>query len=115
MYPDGRLDAIGNRQEVEIEEVCPAILEAMGNAVTTRDDILERVERKRSVVVKALAKLYEEKRIERSGSGKKRDPFTYKRISVFPFPDTNGNSGTESSIAAKSASNNDLFRFPEVI
>lgn len=110
LHPDGRLDAIGNRQEVEIEETCPAILEAIGDAVTTRDEILDRVERKRSVVLKALAKLCDEKRVERSGSGKKGEPFTYKKISVFPFPDTTGNGGTESETASNSTSNKDLFR-----
>ena len=117
LHADGRLDAIGNRQEVEIEETCPAILEAIGDAVTTRDEILERIERKRSVVLKALAKLCDDKRVERSGSGKKGEPFTYKRISVFPFPHTTGNGGTESKTASKSTSNKDLFRsrdFPEM-
>ena len=69
------------------------------------------------MVVKALAKLCDEKRIKRSGSGKKGEPFTYKRISVFPFPDTNGNGGTESETASKPVSNKDLFRsrdFPEL-
>ena len=110
LHADGRLDAIGNRLEVEIEETCPAILDALGEAETTRDEILERVERKRSVVLKALARLCDEKKIERSGGGKKGDPFSYKKISVFPFPDTIGNGGTESKTPSNPASQNDLFR-----
>jgi hypothetical protein len=69
------------------------------------------------VVLKALAKLWDEKRIERSGSGKKGEPFTYERNSVLPFPDTTGNGGTESEIESNSKSNKGLFRtrdFPEM-
>lgn len=113
LHSDGRLDAVGNRQEVEIEEVYPAILEAMGDAEITRDDILERVERKRTVVLNALAKLCDDKRIERKGSGKKGDPFIYKN-SVFPFPDTIGNGGTESKPPPKSPSQNELFRSRDI-
>jgi hypothetical protein len=110
LHSDGRLDAVGNRQEVEIDETCPAILEAMGDAEITREEILERVERKRSVVLKALTKLCDEEKIERGGSGKKGDPFSYKKNSVFPFPDTIGNGGTESEAASNPAPHKDLFR-----
>lgn len=110
LHADGRLDAIGNRQEVEIEETCPALLETLGDAEMMRDDILERVERKRSVVLKALARLCDEKKIARSGSGKKGDPFSYKKIPVFPFPSTTGNGGTESETASNPVSRNALFR-----
>jgi hypothetical protein len=106
----GGLEAIGSRQDVDVADAMPAILEVLGDGELARDEILDRAERKRSVVLRALAKLCDEKKIERSGTGKKGDPFAYKKIPVFPFPDTLGNGGTEMKTASNPANQKTLFR-----
>jgi len=110
LTPQGGLAATGTRQDVDVADTMPAILEVLSDGELAREDILDRVEHKRSLVLKALAKLCDEKRIERTGTGKKGDPYVYKKNSVFPFPDTIGNGGTESKSPSNSASPKDLFR-----
>jgi putative DNA primase/helicase len=114
LHDDGNISALGSRNDLEIDGACRAILKALGNEELTRDEVLDRVEQKRVVVVKALARLCDEKEIERGGTGKKRDPYTFKKISVFPFPDTLGNGGTEFFAASNPSSPNDLFRSQEI-
>jgi phage/plasmid primase-like uncharacterized protein len=114
LHPDGSLDDIGNRQDVEIDEMCPVILDVLGHSEMTTDEIVERVDRKRALVLKAVAKLYANKKLIRNGSGKKRDPYRYKKDSVFPFPNTDENGGTESTSASNPPSQNALFGSQEV-
>jgi putative DNA primase/helicase len=114
LHQNGQLDALGSRNDVEIEEACRTILKVLGNEEMTREEVLDRVEQKRSVVLKALARLRDEKEIERRGSGKRGDPFTFKKVSVFPFPIALGNGGTETKNTCNPASPNDLFRSQEI-
>jgi AAA domain len=114
LHDHGQLYAIGSRNDVEIEEACRAILKVLGSEKISREELLERVEQKRAVVLKGLARLCDEKEVERSGSGKKGDPFTFKKISVFPFSDTRGNGGTEFFTPSKPSSSNELFRSHEI-
>ncbi|MGA2466423.1 MAG: AAA family ATPase [Thermodesulfobacteriota bacterium] len=77
---DGCLVMEGSREEVEIHETMPLILEALGGGPLTEKEVGEQVERNRNLISKALRKLVEQKGIERAGSGKRGDPFRYSLL-----------------------------------
>ncbi len=93
---DGNLEAVGSRQEVEIEETIPEILEALEDGALTEKEIWERVERKHDVTSKALRGLVDRGQVHRSGKGKKGDPYRYEKILSFSPQDTMGRAGRES-------------------
>lgn len=98
---DGSLEAVGNRQEVEIEETMPDILEALDGEKLTEKEIYARVERDKSKVAKALRLLHEQGRVRRDGSGRKGDPYTYEKNPPFlPLTTYEGSKG-ESETAKK--------------
>jgi len=84
---DGSLEAMGSRQEVEIEEAKPLVLDALkdGGEPLTINDIWNRVEKGHTPVSKAVNLLVEIRQIFKSGSGKKGDPYKY---SFLPSSDT---------------------------
>lgn len=84
---DGSLEAMGGREEVEIQEICPLILDAMKEGALSEKEIGEYVERNRNLISKALRRLLEEGAIKRSGSGKRGDPFRYEN-SLLLYSDT---------------------------
>ena len=104
---DGSLEAKGTRQEVEIEETKPLVSTALENGESlTIIDLYERVEKSKSLVSKAVAFLVDAKKIFRSGSGKKNDPYKYSSL---PPSDTNGGGKEESKTASKPAESKGLF------
>ena len=110
---DGTLEATGSREEVEIKETEPLILTVLKDAEPLAVDALcEAVEKRKALVLKAIGLLIEKKQIARSGSGKKSDPYKYAvKNSVLPFPDTNGNSKTESKNADNAADSKEECRY----
>jgi hypothetical protein len=80
---DGTLKSTGNKEEVEVEETIPAIVEALEETPLTEKEIWERVGKGHSIVAKALRQLVEQKKINRTGKGKRGDPFIYEKNSLF--------------------------------
>jgi hypothetical protein len=80
---DGTLKSTGNREEVEVEETIPTIIEALEETPLTEKEIWERVGKGHSIVAKALRQLVEQKKINRTGKGKRGDPFIYEKNSLF--------------------------------
>ena len=76
---DGLLEVQGSREDIEIEETEPKILEfleAEGGEVVEK--ILHNALQIRGMVVsKALRKMFQAGTVERTGKGKKGDPFRY--------------------------------------
>jgi len=91
---DGSLEALGSRQQVEIEETLPLILEAVKEGRMTEKELYERVERDKNKVAKGLRLLYERGNVTRAGSGKRGDPYTYETNAPFlPSLSLGGNKG----------------------
>jgi DNA-binding transcriptional regulator GbsR (MarR family) len=80
---DGTLKSTGNREEVEVGETIPGIIEALEEGPLTEKEIWERVGKGHSIVSKALRQLVEQKKINRTGKGKRGDPFIYEKNSLF--------------------------------
>ena len=80
---DGNLKSTGNKEEVEVKETIPAIVEALEEIPLTEKEIWERVGKGHSIVSKALRQLVEQKKINRTGKGKRGDPFIYEKNSLF--------------------------------
>jgi hypothetical protein len=96
LHPDGCLEAVGTRQQVDIEETLPAILEAIDEAPLTEKEIWDRVEKKHDVVSRGIRLLVERENLTRTGAGKRNDPYRYgKNVSLSPQPNT-GEAGRES-------------------
>jgi hypothetical protein len=101
LKPDGSLEAVGSRQEVEIKETVPLILEALTEGSLVEKDIWERVGRNHETVAKALRQLVEAGPVSRTGSGKKGDPYRYEKILSCSPQDTMGRAGRESENGKK--------------
>ena len=93
---DGLLVMEGSREEVEIEETIPMILEALENGLLTEKEVGELVERNRTLVSKSLRHGVERGVIKRTGSGKKGDPFRYEKNALLLYPPIYGESNRES-------------------
>jgi hypothetical protein len=93
---DGLLVMEGSREEVEIEETIPLILEALENGLLTEKEVGELVERNRTLVSKSLRHGVERGAIKRTGSGKKGDPFRYEKNALLLYPPIYGESNRES-------------------
>jgi hypothetical protein len=95
LRPEGGLEVTGSREEIEVEETLPLILEALSDDPLTINDIWKRVEKRHDLVSKGLNKLVDQREIKKNGSGKKGDPFRYEKIPVFPSPIYMGEGGKE--------------------
>jgi hypothetical protein len=96
---DGSLEAIGTRQAVEVNETLDSVLGALKNSEPmTLTELHESVEKGRNIVFKAVNLLIEKGRVEKSGSGKKNDPYKY---SVLLYSDTNEYTNTETKTPSK--------------
>ncbi|GEM_PF-673359 len=80
---DGTLRATGNREMVEVEETIPVILQILEETPLSEKEIWERAGKGHSIVSKALRQLFEQKKIIRTGKGKRGDPFIYEKNSLF--------------------------------
>ena len=77
-----RLD--GTRQQFEVNNLKPKIWAALGDVNLTESQIFDVVEHGKTGAKRvALRSLYRDGRVERSGSGKKGDPYLYQKSS-FP-------------------------------
>ena len=82
---DGSLGVAGSREEVEIEETLSLILQTLEEGPLSEQEVVGRVEKRHILVTKSLRTLMERDDIIRTGTGKKGDPFSYKRIDL-PIP-----------------------------
>ncbi len=98
---DGNLEAVGSRQEVEVEETIPNVREALENGPMTEKEIWDRVEKKHDLVAKALRLLVERGEVSRTGSGKRGDPYRYEKILSFSPQNSMGRAGRESETPKK--------------
>jgi hypothetical protein len=101
LKPDGALEAAGTRQEVELEETIPLVLDACEQAPLTEKEIWERIEKKHDAVSKAIRAAVERGKLNRTGGGKKNDPYLYRKILSFSPQDTMGRAGRESETLLK--------------
>ena len=79
---DGSLEATGNREEVEIEETIPAILEALEEGPLSEKEIWERVGKGHSLVSRHPESVEKEK-IKRTGKGKEETLLSMKKSLSF--------------------------------
>jgi hypothetical protein len=93
---DGRLEAIGSREHVEVEDTLPAILRAVDEGGLTEKEVWEKVEKKHDIVSKGIRLLVERKILKRSGSGKRGNPYRYEKILSCSPQDIMGKAGRES-------------------
>jgi len=103
LKPDGALEAAGTRQEVELEETIPLVLDTCEQAPLTEKEIWERIEKKHDVVSKAIRVAVERGKLNRTGGGKKNDPYLYGEILSFSPQDTMVRAGRESENDVKCA------------
>ena len=93
---DGTLEAVGSKQQADIEESIPLVLEALEGERLTEKEVWDRVEKKHDLTAKALRVLVDRGQVNRSGSGKKGDPSYYEKILSSSPQDTMGRAGRES-------------------
>jgi len=98
---DGSLEAVGSRQEVEIEETLPLILVVLADGALTEKDIWQRVGKNHDLVAKALRHLVDRGEVNRTGSGKKGDPYIYEKILSCSPQNSIGRAGRESENGKK--------------
>ena len=96
LKPDGSLEAVGSKQEVEIEETVPLVLDALDGERLTEKEIWDKVEKKHDLSARALRVLLDRGQVNRTGSGKKGDPYLYEKFSPFSPQDSMGRAGRES-------------------
>jgi hypothetical protein len=98
---DGDLEAVGSRQQVDIDEILPAILEAVDKGLLTEKEIWERIEKKHDIVSKGIRLLVERGTLSRTGNGKRNDPYLYGKIPSCSPQDTMERAGRESEAQVK--------------
>ena len=86
--PATRLLSLGGlRERFEVANIGEAILRALADKSMTEPEIDDAIEGKTTVKRRALRELTGNKRVARSGSGKRGDPFRYKKAcSPVPAP-----------------------------
>ncbi len=81
----GLVAAGGDLSALQIEEYKTKVLEALGNEALTESEIRERAGGNQSLIAKALRLLCESSDVQRTGAGKRGDPYRYARNSVSRF------------------------------
>jgi len=121
----GRVEIQGTMEEVEIEEAEPKILELieLQDSGLSETNICEKMKPVRAIIVsKSIRKLFKNGHLERTGKGRKGDPFRYSIApSLMDNPNSvprdrvlgEGISGTESEICQKSLAKPTTIQFPE--
>jgi hypothetical protein len=71
----------GDMQTIMLEKRKSEVLESMGDEFVSENEIKERVSGNLGLTSKAVRALYEEGRMERIGTGKKGDPYLYRKRS----------------------------------
>lgn len=72
----------GDMQALMLKERKDAVLDNLGDEPLTEGDIKERIGGNQGLTSKAVRALHEEGRVERTGGGKKGDPYRYYKASV---------------------------------
>ncbi len=81
----GLVAAVGDLRALQIEEHKTKVLEALGDEALTESEIRERAGGNQSLIAKALRLLCESSDVQRTGTGKRGDPYRYERNSVSRF------------------------------
>lgn len=92
---DGSLEATGSREQVEVDETIPLVVDALSQGAQTINEIWDAVLKRHDLISKAIRSLLDRGDIRRSGSGKKGDPFRYEKNSIIPSPVYMGEGGKE--------------------
>lgn len=80
----GILTSGGDLAALQIDERKRAVLEAVGDESLTEADIKERVGGNQTLTAKALRALYDDGQVQRTGGGKRGDPYLYFKPAVAP-------------------------------
>ena len=88
---------VAERKQAEAEE---AILEALGDATLTEPEIREATQMQATLVARAIRALVEREVLERLGSGKKGDPYFYRRFSTSSTSSTSSTEPTRFSTSS---------------
>jgi hypothetical protein len=78
----GIVTAGGELATIQIAEREQAVLEAMGDESLTEPDIRERLGGNQTLTAKAIRALHEGGKLERTGAGRRGDPYRYRRAGV---------------------------------
>ena len=84
LTPDGVLEGAGTRQEAELEETIPLIVNACEGAPRTEREIWDEIEKKHDIALKAIRVAVDRGILSRKGGGKKNDPYLYEILSCAP-------------------------------
>ena len=74
------LTAIGPADEITINELKAEVLNVLKSGMLKQEELLGRVTAKNQLVLKAIIELCEEFKVNRTGSGKRGDPYLYSLI-----------------------------------
>jgi hypothetical protein len=81
----GLVTAGGDLSSLQIEDHKTKVLEALGDEALTESEVRERASGNQSLIAKALRLLCESGNVQRTGKGKRGDPYRYERNSVSRF------------------------------
>ena len=116
----GWLEIKGTMEEAEIEEAEPKIIEFVQSqdGPVIEKDILRALNIRAMIISKALRQLFRNNHIERTGKGRKGDPFRYSMaISLDSLPEEGGmggeTTGRESGKQSKDPINAKEILFPK--
>ena len=94
MDKDGWIKVIGTYEDAQINEVIPKIREfvEMDEEGVTELEIRKNIPARGIIVSKAIRAMFRAGTIERTGQGKKGDPFKYHIVASLPFGDSSSSS-----------------------
>ena len=78
------LSALGSAEEVAVGQLKSDILSALEAGDLKRPELLEQVSGKHQLLLKALQQLCDDGKVERTGSGKRGDPYSYALVENNP-------------------------------
>ena len=102
----------GRRERYEVENLCEAIMRALADKSMTEPEIDGAIEGKTTIKRRALRELTGNRRIVRSGSGKRGNPFRYEKASSLvpaPLEETGNKKPNEGVSAEPNGEANKLF------
>ncbi|MBX6752744.1 MAG: AAA family ATPase [Thermorudis peleae] len=105
----GTLTLAGTVAERKQAEAEAAILEALSDEPLTEPEIRDAVEMKGIVVSRALRSLVEQGVLQRTGTGRRGDPYRYQKFSSRSSQDISGRAGRESENGQDPASGREEF------
>ena len=74
------LAALGTAEEVTVGQLKSDILSALEAGDLKRPELLEQVSGQTRMILKAVNQLCDEAKVEKAGSGKRGDPYSYSLV-----------------------------------